>query len=136
MVGSFTSLCHRPVSKLTRAYFEGVLAKEPCLNLESTGFLGYTGMQHRMSLPEDDGALFSFNTAADHGFWMQNVKISLDIIFLDSHDRIVHIHENAKPMSTTPIYSGHTVSCVLEANGGWCKRNKVEVGNKVRFTGF
>lgn len=93
-------------------------------------------MQHRLSLPENDGAFFVFDTAANHGFWMMNVKIPLDIIFLDSNDRVVYIYANAKPMTTTPIYSGKAVSCVLEANGGWCARNKVEVGTKVRFRGF
>lgn len=122
------------MNNLSRAYFETGSKSEPFLNLESTGFLGYTGMQHRLSLPENDGALFTFDRASDHGFWMQNVKIHLDIIFLDSYNRVVHIHANAKPMDTTPIYSGKAVSCVLEANGGWCSRNKVEVGTKVRFS--
>lgn len=97
--------------------------------------MGYTGMQHRMSLPENDGALFKFSTAANHGFWMQNVRIPLDIIFL-YNDCIAHIHENAEPMSTTPIYSDKIISCVVEANAGWCARNNVTVGTKISFSMF
>ena len=115
-----------------KAFFQ-VGTSEVSLNLESTGFLGYTGMQHRLSLPEDDGVLFEFDVADDHGFWMNNVKIPLDIIFLDMSHRVVHIHAHAKPMSIEPIYSRKPVICVLEANGGWCAKNGITVGTQVHF---
>ena len=117
---------------LSKAYFDtpsGTVA----LNLESTGFLGYTGMQHRISLPENDGAVFEFSTIEDHAFWMKNVKIPLDIIFLDLSYRVIHIHAHAKPMSEEPIRSGRPVACVLEANAGWCAKNGVTLGTLVEI---
>jgi uncharacterized membrane protein (UPF0127 family) len=78
--------------------------------------------------------LFEFTEIADHGFWMKDVKISLDIIFLNIDNRIVHIHQNARPMDTAPIYSGKQVARVIEANGGWCQDNNVVIGTEVGFT--
>lgn len=124
------------MSSLEKIYFRTGSETEPFLNLESTGLLGYTGMRFRMSLPEDDGVLFAFEDAADHAFWMKDVEIALDIIFISNDKKVVYIHENATPQSTAPISSGKDVRYVVEANGGWCKVKNVVVGTSIKFQGF
>lgn len=119
---------------LRKACFHTAYNQKPVLNLESTGFLGYTGMQHRTHLPKGDALLFEFKEAADHGFWMKNVRISLDIIFIDSSNKVVYIHANAQPMSSKPIFSGKKVVRVIETSAGWCQENGVGIGNQVSFS--
>ena len=123
------------MSSLAKIYFRTGSEMEPFLNLESTGLLGYTGMRFRMSLPEDDGMLFVFEHASDHAFWMKDVDLPLDIIFIDNSEKVVYIHENAIPQSTSPISSGKNVRYVVEANGGWCKEKSVVVGTSIKFQG-
>lgn len=124
------------MSNLAKVYFETGSEKEPFLNLESTGLLGYTGMRFRMLLPKDDGQLFVFDFAGDHGFWMKDVEIPLDIIFIDGDYKVVHIHENATPNTTYPIYSGKESRYVVESNAFWCRENNVHVGTSVKFRGL
>lgn len=124
------------MSSLARAIFHVSEDLEPELSLESSGFLGFTGMRHRLSLPENEGMLFDFACEDNHTFWMQDVRIPLDIIFIDVANVIVHIHHNARPMDSSPISAGRLVKAVIEVNGGWCEQNKVVEGVAVSFQGF
>jgi len=123
-------------NSLLRAVFGEGNESSPFLNLESTSMLGLTGMRHRLLLPKDDGVLFDFGVEADHAFWMDSVKIPLDIIFISRAGKVVHIHENAAPNSKNSITSGIHVSTVIEANGGWYEANGVTVGTFVQFQGL
>jgi len=93
-------------------------------------------MQHRLSLPEEDGMLFDFLYDDDHVFWMENVHIPLDIIFIDSFGIVVHIHDNATPNSRSEISCGREIRRVIEVNGGWCAKNQVGVGTMVEIQGL
>lgn len=106
------------------------------LFLNRSGFLGFTGMRYRMELPEDEGMLFDFLEEANHTFWMADVSIPLDIIFLDSGDKIVYIHKDAESGSREPISSNTLVKNVIEVNAGWCDRNGVSVGTYVYYCGL
>ena len=121
------------VDSLFKIYFNNGSEKQPFLNLQTTGFLGYTGMRHRMALPEDDGMLFHFERPGNHAFWMDSVYIPLDMIFINEKLVIVHIEHNAKPEDTTPIYPNQDIKYCVEANGGWCEKNGVSVGNTVKL---
>ena len=123
------------MSSLAKIVFEVGSDVEPFLNLESTGLLGYTGMRYRISLPKDDGMLFVFDHAGDHAFWMKDVEISLDIIFINEDDKVVYIHENATPQSTAPITSGKATRYVVEANAGWCRDKNIVIGTPIKFQG-
>ena len=92
-------------------------------------------MSYRLSLPENDGILFEFDRVDDHAFWMESVSIPLDIIFLSDYNYVTHIHQHARPNSTSPISSGRPIKRVLEANAGWCSKNGVTVGTEVVFSG-
>lgn len=49
------------------------------------------GLGGRNSLPEKSGMLFAFEKADKHCFWMKDMRFSLDIIWLDSQKRVVHV---------------------------------------------
>jgi uncharacterized protein len=53
------------------------------------------GLMNRDSLEKDAGMLFVFRNATAHSFWMKNVRIPLDIAFLDARGKIVKIHTMA-----------------------------------------
>jgi uncharacterized protein len=91
------------------------------------------GLMNRTALAEDAGMLFLFDESAEHGFWMMNTLIPLDMIFIDDEGRIVGIVERAEPRTTTSRTVGRASHYVLEVNGGWAAAHGVRAGDRVRF---
>jgi uncharacterized membrane protein (UPF0127 family) len=91
-----------------------------------------TGLMHRRKLPEDAGMLFIYTKPSRVGFWMKNTLIPLDIIFIDGRNRIIHVHENAQPLSLKVISPDRPARAVLEINGGISRRKGIVVGARVR----
>ena len=91
------------------------------------------GLMYREKLDDDAGMLFLFPVAEDHGFWMKNTLIALDMIFIGEDGRVVGVVENAAPRSLDLRSVGAPSRYVLEVNGGWAARRGVRKGDKVRF---
>jgi len=93
------------------------------------------GLMYREKLEDDAGMLFLFPVAEDHGFWMKNTLIPLDMIFIGEDGRVVGVVENAAPRSLDLRSAGAPSRYVLEVNGGWAARRGVKKGDRVRFEG-
>jgi uncharacterized membrane protein (UPF0127 family) len=91
------------------------------------------GLMNRERLDDDAGMLFLFPTSEDHGFWMKNTLIPLDMLFIEEDGRIAGIVERAEPHSLTLRTVGAPSRYVLEVNGGWASRRGVRAGDRVRF---
>jgi len=83
------------------------------------------GLMFRPTLPNNRGMLFSFDPPQSVSFWMKNVLVSLDIVFI-YRDKIVAIVHNAFPCQADPcaIYprgDGLLVDRVIELNAGFFK---------------
>jgi uncharacterized membrane protein (UPF0127 family) len=91
------------------------------------------GLMHREKLAPDAGMLFLFEESSEHGFWMLNTLIPLDMIFIGEDGRIVGIVERAQPRSTVMRSVGAPSRYVLEVNGGWARAHGVKAGDLVRF---
>jgi uncharacterized protein len=89
------------------------------------------GLMLRKSLPEGQGMLFDFKRDGPVSFWMHNTYISLDMIFIAGDGRIVHIAENAKPLSDDLIPSGGPVRAVLEVIAGTVQKFGIAPGDRV-----
>lgn len=89
------------------------------------------GLMFRESLPPENGMLFIFDREARYGFWMKNMRIPLDIIWLDRNMRIVFIQKNAQPCSDGPCKSYRPSAAaryVLELNAGTTDKAGFEPG--------
>ena len=64
-----------------------------------------------------------------HMFFM---KFSLDIIFIDSKNTIIHLIDNLKPWRVSPLIPGSR--SVLELPSGTIERTKTSIGDKLRFS--
>ena len=93
------------------------------------------GLMYRRTLADGDGMLFVFDTTAEHGFWMKNTFIPLDMIFIGDDLRIVGIHAQAVPQSTENISVGVPSRYVLEVPGGWAARHEIASGTRVELKG-
>lgn len=96
------------------------------------------GMMFRDSLEPGRGMLFVHPAPGQYRYWMYQVRIPLDIIWLDSQRRIVEISPDTppcqKPSAACPSYGGHAASrYVLELAGGWAARYGLRLGDRLDF---
>lgn len=86
------------------------------------------GLMFRRQLPDNWGMLFVYEDEAERGFWMQNTFIPLDMIFADARGRIVHIVEEAEPLTRVQRRSRKPARYVLEINAGLSEELGLEPG--------
>ena len=95
------------------------------------------GLMGRDSLPEWKGMLFLYDNDAAPDFWMKNMLIPIDIIFIDADHNIKHIAESVPPCEAKAkceLYnSGSPIRYVLEVKAGYSKKYGVAIGDKVLF---
>ena len=60
------------------------------------------GLMFRKRLAEYRGMLFIYPQDGIHGIWMKNCLISLDLLWLDRHNRIVYMKERVPPCRAEP----------------------------------
>lgn len=95
-----------------------------------------TGLMNRQNLSLDRGMLFVFDKPDFHFFWMKDTLLPLDMIWLDSDKRILHIEEQVPPCKKDPCpaYGPPMKSLyVLEVNAGVVQRQGLSVGAFLRF---
>lgn len=93
-----------------------------------------TGLMFRETLPMGEGMLFIFEEEDFHSFWMLNMKFSIDIIWLSSEKRIVHIEHNAPPCPAEPCPSYQPMQkalYVIEVPAGFAKKEDLRMGMKI-----
>lgn len=95
------------------------------------------GLMGREFLPTNSGMLFIFEKEGIYPFWMANTLINLDIIWIDKNLKIVDISKNTPPCKAKLLcknyFPKHKALFVLELNGNWCEKNKVEIGDFVEI---
>ena len=92
------------------------------------------GLMFRDSLDERHGMLFRFDVPRRYGFWMKNVRIPLDIIWLDTRGRVVWIVESAPPCASDPcpMYVPDADAWhVVEVVGGFVAKHSVALGDVI-----
>lgn len=88
------------------------------------------GLSNRDSLDPDSGILFVFEEEGDYGFWMKEMRFSIDIIWIDENGKIVDIVESATPDSYPQVFrSSEPALYVLEVNSGFVDENRISIGD-------
>lgn len=91
------------------------------------------GLMYRNVLAKNRGMLFSFTPSRVVKFWMKNVRIPLDIIFIQN-GLVVVIAAAVPPCNTEfcPTYgSGTKVNRVIELRGGRAAQLGLKVGDRL-----
>jgi len=94
------------------------------------------GLMYRTELEPNEGMLFQFSREGFYSFWMKNMRIPIDIIWINKSKRIVFIKENVKPCvqnSCPRIMPQEKAFYVLEVQAGTVKRTGLTIGDSVRF---
>jgi hypothetical protein len=123
--------------------------REPGLALVSIGALKvqaevpegdafYRGLGSYESLPDDRGMLFVFQQSGEYGFWMKDMLISIDIIWISAENQVVHV-ETAQPEPGVPddqltVYRPSAPAVyVLEVRAGLAAEKGLQVGDEAQI---
>ena len=91
------------------------------------------GLMYRQALPDNRGMLFSFPIEQPVSFWMKNVPVALDMVFL--RKGVVQYVEASAPPCTKepcPTYSPRTlIDQVIELRSGRAAELNLKKGDKV-----
>lgn len=93
------------------------------------------GLMYRESMPSNHGMLFIFDSLEPRGFWMQNTKIALDMIFFDDKWTVVEVKSNIQPCVSDPceVYLSVPAQYVLEINAGQAEQYNIKSGVKAQL---
>ena len=97
------------------------------------------GMMFKDSLGANQGMLFIYAKEDRVPYWTFQVRMPLDIIWIDHQHRVVDLALNAQPCRSRqsdvcPTYGGHEpAQFVLEVNGGVAAKNQVKIGDALDF---
>ena len=94
------------------------------------------GLMFREQLDMDSGMLFVYEEEGDRTFWMKNMFIPLDIIWIDSNKEVVFIKEHVQPCreDTCPsLHSDKNAQYVLEINSGMAQKIGLSVGDRMEI---
>src|SRR5215204_5601461 len=102
-----------------------------------TSELKSKGLAVKNQLKENEAMLFVFEDSAKHPFWMKDMKFPIDIIWLDSNGKVVHIEQNLQPCVSVFVCPGYAPNAdsqyVLETVAGFTQRHNISVGTNIDF---
>jgi uncharacterized membrane protein (UPF0127 family) len=100
---------------------------------ETSRQLGLSGVEN---LGPNEGLLMVFDSDDTWEIWMKDMKIALDIIWLDSNKEVVYSVKNASPeLSTDKIFQPNDPArYVLELNAGSIEQYGIKTGGKAEFS--
>ena len=94
------------------------------------------GLSNRDFLDLNYGMLFIFEEETIPGFWMEEMKFQIDIIWIGSDFKIIGIDKNLKPCKKDfcPTYNPEEkIKYVLEINAGLSEDYSFEIGDEVKL---
>ncbi|HET8549886.1 MAG TPA: DUF192 domain-containing protein [Bryobacteraceae bacterium] len=97
------------------------------------------GMMFRDSLPKDCGMLFIHGSPGRYPYWMYQVNVPLDILWIDPNKNVVEVSLDTAPCRSKsaqecPNYGGNAVAVyVLELAAGTARKHGVNVGSRLSF---
>ncbi len=92
------------------------------------------GLSGTLSLPEEEGMLFFFETEGTPAFWMKDMYYAIDIIWLSNDWKVVDITAQFSPETYPATVSPQSpAQYVLEVPSGFAERHHVAIGQSVSF---
>ena len=106
------------------------------VRIATTDAAQQTGLSGVTELGPMEGLLMPFKTDANHGIWMKDMSIPLDIIWLDKDKAVVYMVTDASPtLSTDKVFTPiKPARYVLEVAAGSIKSSGIKIDDKAEFT--
>lgn len=94
------------------------------------------GLSGVPSMGANDALLMAYPQESEWGIWMKDMKVPIDIIWINDKKEIVHIVKNASPESYAKqetFQPKKPARYVLEVAAGSTSKNGIKVGDKAEF---
>lgn len=93
------------------------------------------GLMYRPALPDNRGMLFLFPSARPLQFWMKNVPVALDMVFI--RDGVIkYIETSAPPCKSEPCPTygpKMLIDQVIELRSGRAKELGLQIGDRIKI---
>lgn len=90
------------------------------------------GLMYRENICDSCGMLFVFLQEETMSFWMKDTLVSLDMVFINSNNKVVKIHKNTETNNTTNRYSSQEpAKYVIETKAGFTDKINLKEGDTV-----
>lgn len=97
------------------------------------------GLMGRDKLRNNESMLFVYNKEGNYAFWMKNMLINLDILFINKDFKIIDIFKNVSPcLEKNDKYcdrysSKEKAQYVLETKSNFTDKNNIKIGDTIKF---
>ncbi len=123
-----------PQYKKTTASINGY---KVLLALAATDEQRIKGLSSLEKLNENEGMLFLFDQPSKQGFWMNEMKFPIDIIWLDTNSRVIHTERNLEPcriFMACHVYTPQVDSLyVIELRSGFTNDHSIKNGTIINL---
>ncbi len=106
------------------------------VRLAETEFARQKGLSGVESMAANEGLLMAFAGDNQWGIWMKDMKIPLDIVWLDTNKKVIYIVTDALPsLGTSKTFQpDNPARYVLEVPAGSVKSGAIKIGDVASFT--
>lgn len=102
--------------------------------ISDTPELRERGLSGREKLAANEGMLFVFEEPRPYGFWMKDMRFSIDIIWFDQNRKIIDVWESAHPSSYPKVFTPRApAQFVLEVPAGFFANHNLKIGNTIEI---
>lgn len=93
------------------------------------------GLSGRQELEENQAMLFVFDNNAQHSIWMKDMRIPIDVIWLDEKKKVVHVEHDVWPDSEPheTYVPPKPARYIIEVTAGEAKKAGIKVGALAQF---
>ncbi len=131
MIASSTSSSFFPSMKVVTIHASSSEIYAVVADTDASRAQGLSGI---VTLPDKNGMLFTFSNPGMYGFWMKDMNIPLDMVWIDDAKKVISISENVEP-KTFPksFYPASPASYVLEINAHSAQKFGIATGTILSF---
>jgi len=97
------------------------------------------GLSGRKNLNDGFGMLFPYDSPSAVTFWMKDMLIPIDIIYIKDN-KVIMLYENVQPEPGIPTNqlkrypSTQAINYVLEVPANWSKKNGIGIGSDFAYS--
>ena len=123
-----------PNYKKTTISINGINVTMAIASTDEQRIRGLSGIE---KMNENEGMLFLFDKPSKQGFWMNKMNFPIDIIWLDSNNKVVHIEKQLEPCKlflACPVYNPEVDSLyVIELHSGFADDHSIKNDMIINF---
>jgi uncharacterized membrane protein (UPF0127 family) len=123
-----------PNYKKTTISINGINVTMAIASSDEQRIRGLSGIE---KMNENEGMLFLFDKPSKQGFWMNKMNFPIDIIWLNSNNKVVHIEKQLEPCKlflACPVYNPEVDSLyVIELRSGFADNHSIKNDMIINF---